>query len=95
MPMELVIRVWAMTVACTDAREIWAHAERFRELAMAKAKAPVDRDPADESLSSAKDLDVDMIVMGSRGLGRFSQVFMGSVSTKVCNHALCTGITVK
>jgi nucleotide-binding universal stress UspA family protein len=52
-------------------------------------------DPADEILSRAKDLDVDMIVMGSRGLGRFSQVFMGSVSTKVCNHAFCTCITVK
>ena len=51
--------------------------------------------PADEILKTAKKKKVDLIVMGSRGLGRFSQAFMGGVSTKVCNHAHCTCITVK
>jgi nucleotide-binding universal stress UspA family protein len=51
--------------------------------------------PADEILTAAEDNNVDVIVMGSRGLGRFSRSFMGSVSTKVCNHANSTCITVK
>ena len=55
----------------------------------------VNGDPADEILNVAENMKVDMIVMGSRGLGRFSRSFMGSVSTKVCNHANMTCITVK
>ena len=52
-------------------------------------------DPADQIIKEAKRVKADLIVMGSRGLGRFSKVFMGSVSTTVCNHAHCTCITVK
>jgi len=55
----------------------------------------ISGDPADEILNAAESHDVDVIVMGSRGLGRFSRSFMGSVSTKVCNHANKTCITVK
>jgi nucleotide-binding universal stress UspA family protein len=55
----------------------------------------VNGDPADEILRAAESNNVDAIVMGSRGLGRFSRSFMGSVSTKVCNHAKSTCITVK
>lgn len=47
------------------------------------------------TLALAKKKRVGLIVMGNRGQGRFSKVFMGSVSTKVCNHAHCTCITVK
>ncbi|MGA3191828.1 MAG: universal stress protein [Candidatus Bathyarchaeia archaeon] len=55
----------------------------------------VNGDPADEILKAAESYNVDVIVMGSRGLGRFSRSFMGSVSTKVCNHANSTCVTVK
>lgn len=55
----------------------------------------VNGDPADEILKAADSYKVDVIVMGSRGLGRFSRSFMGSVSTKVCNHANSTCVTVK
>ena len=55
----------------------------------------VNGDPADEILNAADSHKVDVIVMGSRGLGRFSRSFMGSVSTKVCNHANRTCVTVK
>ncbi len=52
-------------------------------------------DPADEILNFAEQNNVDLIVMGSRGLGRFSRVFLGSVSSKVAHHAHCTVIIVK
>lgn len=55
----------------------------------------IEGDPADEIIKAAKKYNVDLIVMGSRGLGRFSIAVMGNVSTKVCNHAHCTCITVK
>jgi nucleotide-binding universal stress UspA family protein len=51
--------------------------------------------PADEILNAAKKYKVDAIIMGSRGLGGFSRAIMGSVSTKVCNFAEVTCITVK
>ncbi len=51
--------------------------------------------PADEIIKAAKNMQADLIIMGSRGLGRFSRAIMGSVSTKVCNHSHCTCITVK
>lgn len=62
-----------------------------------KTTAPICAfgDAADEIIKAAKTKEVDMIVMGSRGLGRFSVTVMGSVSNKVCNHAPCTCITVK
>lgn len=52
-------------------------------------------DPADEILRNADRKKVDLIVMGSRGLSKFSRVILGSVSTKVLSNAECTCITVK
>lgn len=52
-------------------------------------------DPADEILRIVKRFKIDLIILGNRGWGKFSRVFMGSVSTKVLNHANCTCITVK
>lgn len=52
-------------------------------------------DPADEIIKQAKKNKVDLIIMGSRGRGRLSRALMGSVSTKVCNYADSTCITVK
>jgi nucleotide-binding universal stress UspA family protein len=55
----------------------------------------VEGDPADEILKRAEAYDADLIVMGTSGLGTFSRAFLGSVSTKVLNHAKCTCIVVK
>jgi len=52
-------------------------------------------DPANELVESAKENDVDCIVIGSRGLGAFGSVMLGSVSHKVNNTAPCTCITVR
>jgi nucleotide-binding universal stress UspA family protein len=52
-------------------------------------------DPAEQILEFAKDNNVDMIVIGSRGLGSVSGMFLGSVSNKVCHAADCTCVTIK
>jgi nucleotide-binding universal stress UspA family protein len=52
-------------------------------------------DPANELVESAKENDADCIVIGSRGLGAFGSLVLGSVSYKVNNTAPCTCITVR
>lgn len=46
-------------------------------------------DPASAILSYADGVDDPMIIMGSRGLSRFSEMLMGSVSHRVLHHARC------
>jgi nucleotide-binding universal stress UspA family protein len=52
-------------------------------------------DPAEKIVEFAKDNGVDMIIMGSRGLGAMKGILLGSVSSKVCQAAECTCVTVK
>jgi nucleotide-binding universal stress UspA family protein len=54
-----------------------------------------DGDPASTILRLAKGLHVDMIFLGSRGLGDAQSVLMGSVSHKVSHLAECTCVSVK
>jgi nucleotide-binding universal stress UspA family protein len=43
----------------------------------------------------AKDKDVDLIVIGTRGLGGFKRLLLGSVSSGVVTHAHCNVLVVK
>lgn len=52
-------------------------------------------DPAEKIVEFAKENGVDMIIMGSRGLGAMKGILLGSVSSKVCHAAGCTCVTVK
>jgi nucleotide-binding universal stress UspA family protein len=52
-------------------------------------------DYAEEILQAADDFKVDMIVIGSRGLGLLKSTVLGSVSQKVLHHAQCSVVTVK
>ncbi len=51
--------------------------------------------PAQRILERAKEKDIDMIVMGSRGLSDFGGLLLGSVSHKVSHLAKCTCVTVR
>lgn len=50
--------------------------------------------PAREILKKAKIEDFDVIVIGSRGLGKIPGILMGSVSNKVCSGATCPVIVI-
>ena len=52
-------------------------------------------DPASSIVDYSEEISADMIVIGSRGLGDLSSLFMGSISRKVSHDAKCTCITVK
>ncbi|MFC7443027.1 universal stress protein [Laceyella putida] len=51
--------------------------------------------PAYEIYSIAKDHNFDLIVMGSRGLGKVSELWLGSVSHTVVQQAPCPVLVVK
>ncbi len=52
-------------------------------------------DYADEILEAAKEQKIDMIVIGSRGLGKIREAVLGSVSQKVLHHTSQTVVTVR
>ena len=49
----------------------------------------------EEIISIAEREKVDLIVMGTRGLGGFKKLLMGSVSSGVVNHAHCSVLVVR
>ncbi|WP_026187074.1 universal stress protein [Ensifer sp. BR816] len=52
-------------------------------------------DYAETILSVAQEIGADMIVVGSRGLGRFRGMLLGSVSRKIAQHAHCSVMVVR
>ena len=55
----------------------------------------LDGAPADMIIAAAENENADVIVMGSRGLGNFAGLLLGSVSHKVSHLSKCTCVTVK
>ncbi|ALA60209.1 universal stress protein [Nitrospira moscoviensis] len=51
--------------------------------------------PADEILTVAKQHKADLIVTGAKGLGAIGRVLLGSVSTRVVQHADCSVLVVR
>jgi nucleotide-binding universal stress UspA family protein len=48
-----------------------------------------------EIVDFASQEKVDLIILGTRGLGGFKRMLMGSVSNGVVNHAGCSVLVVK
>ena len=55
----------------------------------------IEGDPASTILEVAKIRTSDIIVMGSRGLGRLAGLLLGSTSQKVVSHAPCPVLIVR
>lgn len=54
----------------------------------------VDGHPAKAILDVAEDVDADLIVVGSRGIGRGTRYIRGSVSARVASHAKTSFLVV-
>lgn len=52
-------------------------------------------EPAAQIIGAAKEGRFDVIVVGHRGLGRLSEVFLGGVSERVAHLASCAVLIVK
>ncbi|MBD3895761.1 universal stress protein [Halomonas sp. ML-15] len=98
--------VWGIgAIAIESSREVLEEAgksviERASEAARSMGASHVEThlskgDPARNILRHAEKLGVEAIVLGSRGLGDFAGLMMGSVSHKVTNSAKCSVITVR
>jgi nucleotide-binding universal stress UspA family protein len=55
----------------------------------------IEGNSAEAIIEVAKTRESDLIVMGSRGLGRLSGLVLGSTSQKVVSHAPCPVLIVK
>lgn len=51
--------------------------------------------PAEEILDAAKEIGADMIVVGSHGRHGATRFFLGSVSSKIVEHATCHVLVIK
>ncbi|MCK8462436.1 universal stress protein [Aliiroseovarius sp. S1339] len=70
--------------------------KRCAERGVNNAKTSVRAgDYAEEILGAANEFNVDMIVIGSRGLGVLKSTVLGSVSQKVLHNADCSVLTVR
>ncbi|PHT87619.1 hypothetical protein T459_09725 [Capsicum annuum] len=63
---------------------------------MVKAETLIlEGDPKDKICQAADELYVDLLVVGSRGLGKIKRAFLGSVSDYCAHHVHCPILIVK
>lgn len=91
-----VLRSWD-SAGIRDSREKRLHATvNLANNAGVKYAIKILRgDPAKMILTYAKDKQIDLIVMGSRGLNSFQEMLLGSVSHRVTKYAQCPVMVVK
>jgi nucleotide-binding universal stress UspA family protein len=58
-------------------------------------QVPTIGNPADEILKIAEAHEADLIVTGAKGLGAVGRFLLGSVSTRVVQHASCSVLVVR
>lgn len=58
-------------------------------------QVPTIGNPADEILKVADTHEADLIVTGAKGLGAVGRFLLGSVSTRVAQHASCSALVVR
>lgn len=67
-----------------------------RRLGVEKVVTRVEAgDYADTILDTAKEIGATMIVIGSRGLGRFEGLILGSVSKTIAQNAHCSVLIIR
>jgi len=103
-PPELLRMARVENIAGREAGVLEFVAQKILSGAAARAKkkgtkdvctAMGDGDPATAIIKHAKRHHADLIVMGTRGLGKVKEVFLGSVSRKVCNLSPVSCLTVR
>lgn len=83
-------------LASVASRIVTEAKSRARENGVDNANTVIEHgDPAREIIEYAEQHNIDLIVIGSRGLGDLKGMLLGSVSHKVAHLAECSCITVK
>ena len=77
------------------ARDVCSDAARSaKDLDVAVETHTRSGDPADALIAAAKDLDADLVVVGSRGMSGVRRFVLGSVPNKVSHHCPCSLLIV-
>lgn len=69
--------------------------EIFKEKGVAFNTIVEEGEPREVILDKAGELEVDLIVIGSRGLNRYQRLMLGAVSQAITLHAKCDVLVVK
>ncbi len=86
----------AMTSRLAFSEQILTQAlVKLGEIPGSLKKEALEGPPAEAILAVAETRAVDLIVMGTRGLGRLASVLVGSQSQKVIGHASCPVLLVR
>jgi nucleotide-binding universal stress UspA family protein len=75
-----------------DMEQRWCH--HLDEAGVATSHELRDGNPVVVLLAVAEEVGADLIVLGSRGLGGFPELLLGSTSTQVTQHAPCPVVIV-
>ncbi|WP_027414619.1 universal stress protein [Aneurinibacillus terranovensis] len=67
----------------------------FTEKSVSFDKIIAEEDPKRLILDKAQELEVDLIIIGSRGLSGYERLMLGSVSYAISQHAECDVLLVK
>jgi nucleotide-binding universal stress UspA family protein len=77
---------------------VGAALERFREAGV-QARAEIRRvspgDTPEQIVQVAKDVQADLIVLGTRGMTEWKSMLLGGVANKVVHHAHCPVLLVR
>ena len=80
----------------TEGKAILERAEEIAKAQGLSAEALLRHGvPAEELLGAAADENVDLIILGSRGLSQVKAFLLGSVSDRVSHHAKCPTLIVR
>lgn len=73
-----------------------SYEKKIQKANFARARTILERgDPAQRIIKTAKSEKCGLVVVGSRGLGGFKELLLGSVSHKVASHASCPVLIVR
>lgn len=86
----------AATGELAERRRVLAEGrDRLAELGIEASVVEAVGDPTDAIIETARELDADLIVVGTRGRNVAARVLLGSVSTTVVNQAHCDVLVVR
>jgi len=78
------------------AKEVMEAAQKIANQERVKAKTITkEGNVANEIVQYSKESKADLIVVGSKGLGAVVKFLLGSISSKIANHSLCSVLIVK
>lgn len=92
-------KIWSDEVLAEhekEGREATSYVERIGKAAGVEVESKVLKGhPVEKIISFAEDNDIDMIIVGSLGKGRYERAVLGSVSDKIIRHSKVPVLVVR